>query len=359
MYEIILSLAKPEALASLLVAVAVFGTMVTMFMPYLQGNKLETRLKSVSMQREKLRKQNRAALEHKKGLRRKDDSAIGEISSRLNLAKALEDPNLQDTLNKAGMRGPGPVSAFYFARMTLPFVGMLLVFVYVFFVNDHGMQPMMKYGSILFGAAAGFYAPNMYVSNRAQKRQHSLMRAFPDALDMLLICVEAGMSIELGFHKVSQEIGSASPELAEEFALTVAELSYLPERRMAYENLANRTGHEGVKAVCMALGQAERYGTPLGDALRVMAKENRDMRMSEAEKKAAALPAKLTVPMIVFFLPVLFMVVLGPAYIKYQKMQDKNDAAPALTQEPRANERRSDASDMMVKDPRVEVRVLA
>jgi tight adherence protein C len=165
----------------------------------------------------------------------------------------------------------------------------------------------------------------------AQKRQKSLMRAFPDALDMLLICVEAGMSIEMGFAKVSQEIGSASPELAEEFGITVAELSYLPDRRQAYENLAQRTGHEGVKAVCMALGQAERYGTPLGDALRLMAKENREMRMSEAEKKAAALPAQLTVPMILFFLPVLFLVVLGPAYIKYQKMQGGNEAAPKVT----------------------------
>jgi hypothetical protein len=152
---------------------------------------------------------------------------------------------------------------------------------------------------------------------------------------MLLICVEAGMSIEMGFNKVSQEIGSASPELAEEFGITVAELSYLPDRRQAYENLAIRTGHEGVKAVCMALGQAERYGTPLGDALRLMAKENREMRMSEAEKKAAALPAQLTVPMILFFLPVLFLVVLGPAYIKYEKMQGDNDVARCAGAAPR------------------------
>jgi len=334
LYDLLLSLAKPEALASILVALAVFGTVMSIAMPYLQGDKLETRLKSVSVQREKLRKQSRAALENRsKGLRRKDDSTVGQISSKLNLAKALEDPNVAETLNKAGLRGPGPLSAFYFARMTMPFVGIFLVFMYVFFVNDFGMQGMMKYGSLLFGAAAGFYAPNLYVSNLAAKRQKSIMRAFPDALDMLLICVEAGMSIELGFHKVSSEIGSASPELAEEFGLTVAELAYLPERRQAYENLAKRTGHEGVKAVCMALGQAERYGTPLGDALRIMAKENRDMRMAEAEKKAAALPAKLTVPMILFFLPVLFLVVLGPAYIKYQKMQAQNNAVPEVQQE--------------------------
>jgi tight adherence protein C len=124
------------------------------------------------------------------------------------------------------------------------------------------------------------------------------------------------MSVEAAFKKVAEEIGSQSIELAEEFSLTTAELSYLQERRTAYDNLAARTGLSGVKAVVMSLTQAERYGTPLGQALRVMAQENRDMRMSEAEKKAAGLPPKLTVPMIVFFLPVLFAVILGPAIIQ-------------------------------------------
>ena len=332
MGDILTSLAKPDAIAALLVALAVFATVISVLLPYLQTDKLETRLKAVTEQREKLRKQSRAALDNPKGLRRTDDSMVGNISSKLNLAKALEDPNIVDNLSKAGLRGPGPLSAFYFARMTLPFAGALLMFFYIFFVNDHGFSPMLKYGSPPFCAAAGFYAPNLYVSNMAQKRQQSIMRAFPDALDMLLICVEAGMSIELGFSKVSQEIGSASPELAEEFGLTVAELSYLPERRQAYENLAKRTGNDGIKAVCMALGQAERYGTPLGDALRIMAKENRDMRMAAAEKKAAALPAQLTVPMILFFLPVLFLVVLGPAYIGFKASQEKNQASapPAI-----------------------------
>ncbi len=335
MYELLLAATKPQNMVPFLVALAVFGTLLTVMMPYLAGDKLQTRLKAVSDQRERLRKQSRAALDKKsgpQGIRRKDDSMVGSISSKLNLAKALEDPNVANIMNQAGLRGPGPLSMFYFARMIMPFVGLLLMFGYIFFVNDHGFNTFQKYGSLAFGAAAGFYAPNIYVKNLAQTRQASIMRAFPDALDMLLICVEAGMSIEVGFQKVGQEIGPASPELAEEFGLTVAELSYLPDRRQAYDNLAKRTGHEGVKAVCMALSQAERYGTPLGDALRVMAKENREMRMSAAEKKAAALPAKLTVPMILFFLPVLFLVVLGPAYIKYSEMQKENDAAPKMTE---------------------------
>jgi tight adherence protein C len=156
----------------------------------------------------------------------------------------------------------------------------------------------------------------MFIENLVQRRQSSIKEAFPDCLDMLLICVQSGMSIEAAFGKVSGEVGEASLELAEELSLTTAELSYLQDRRLAFENLGKRTGIPGVKAVATALIQAERYGTPVSAALRTMAKENRDMRMSEAEKKAAALPPKLTVPMILFFLPVLFIVILGPAIIQ-------------------------------------------
>jgi tight adherence protein C len=166
---------------------------------------------------------------------------------------------------------------------------------------------------------AGFYLPNVFLKNLVHKRQASIVQAFPDALDMLLICVQAGMSIEAAFGKVSKEVGNQSLELAEELSLTTAELSYLQDRRIAFENFGKRTGIAGIKAVATALIQAERYGTPVGQALRVMAKESRDMRMSEAERKAAALPPKLTVPMIVFFLPVLFVVILGPAIIQVMK----------------------------------------
>ena len=156
----------------------------------------------------------------------------------------------------------------------------------------------------------------MASGHRVQKRQQSIRMAFPDSLDMLLICVQSGMSVEAAFARVAKEAANQSLELAEELSLTTAELSYLQDRRLAFENLGKRTGIPGVKAVATALIQAERYGTPVGQALRVMAKENRDLRFSEAEKKAAALPPKLTVPMIVFFLPVLFVVIMGPAVIQ-------------------------------------------
>jgi tight adherence protein C len=209
------------------------------------------------------------------------------------------------------------VSAFYFCRFALPFAFGLGAFIYLTVMGDKlGSMANMKPALICGAAGIGFYAPTIYVSNLVAKRREKIMKSFPDALDMLLICVESGMSIELALHRVSGEIGGASVELAEELQLTTAELSYLPERRMAYENLARRTDHPGVKAVAMALTQAEKYGTPLGNALRVMAKENRELRISAAEKKAAALPAQLTVPMIIFFLPVLFAVIMGPALIQ-------------------------------------------
>jgi tight adherence protein C len=156
----------------------------------------------------------------------------------------------------------------------------------------------------------------VFLANAIKKRQALIRRAWPDSLDLLLICVEAGMAVESAFRRVGAEVGTQCVPLAEEFTLTTAELSYLSERRMAYENLAARTGLEPVRSVTTALIQAERYGTPVGQALRVLAQESRDVRMNEAEKKAAALPPKLTVPMILFFLPVLFVVLLAPSLIQ-------------------------------------------
>jgi tight adherence protein C len=209
-----------------------------------------------------------------------------------------------------------------FFRVAMPPLVAIAALVYLFVIARHlQYPPMIKILMALGAGFIGFYLPNVFLENRVQKRQQSMKEAFPDALDMLLICVQSGMSIEVAFGKVAKEIGGQSLDLAEEFSLTTAELSDLQDRRLAFENLGKRTGLAGIKSVSVALVQAERYGTPVSQALRVMAKENRDMRMSDAEKKAAALPPKLTVPMIVFFLPVLFVVILGPAIIQVMKWQ--------------------------------------
>ncbi len=315
-------LTDPVTLASGFAAIATFATVMTIAAPAFSSDKLATRLKAVSNRREELRKKSRAALEGdaKKSIRVKDTSAVKKVVDKLDLAKMLEDPGVLKKLTQAGLRGPRPISIFYFARFAMPIVLGIAAFIYIWFINDHGLQMQMKLGVIVGGFAVGFYLPNVYLENLITKRRASIMRAFPDSLDMMLICVESGMSIEGAFARVGEEIGTASVELAEELALTTAELSYLSDRRTAYYNLAERTNHPGVKGVAMALVQAEKYGTPMGAALRVMAKENREMRITDAEKKAAALPAKLTVPMIIFFLPVLFLVILGPAFIKIDAM---------------------------------------
>ena len=329
-------LTDPMTLASALACVATFATVLTLAAPALDGDKLTSRLKSVSNRREELRKKSRAALDgEKKSIRVQDTSMTKKFVDKLDLAKMLEDPGVQKKLIQAGLRGPKPISIFYLCRFALPMVFGLGTLVSIWFVNDHDLSFNMKIGAVVVGFAAGFYGPNLFVENLITKRRTSIMRAFPDSLDMMLICVESGMSIEQAFARVGEEIGSASVELAEELALTTAELSYLQDRRQAYYNLAERTNHPGVKGVATALVQAEKYGTPMGSALRVMAKENREMRITEAEKKAAALPAKLTVPMIVFFLPVLFLVILGPAFIRIDAMGlGKTDSGAIVEAEP-------------------------
>lgn len=308
---------EPANVAGALAAIAGFATVVTVAAPMMQTNVLGSRLKAVAQKREELRRRSRAALEKKATLRHSNSGMVTDIVQRFDLQKALRDDSLPNKLMQAGLRGTRPVTMFYFFRAALPIGFALGAFLYLSMMGgkfNFNFQTTMLI--VVAAAVAGYYAPNIYLQNVASKRRDAIMRSFPDTLDMLLICVESGMSIEMALQRVGQEIAASSIELAEELSLTCAELSYLPERRMAYENLARRTNHPGVKSVAMALTQAERYGTPLGNALRVMAKENRELRLSAAEKKGAALPAKLTVPMIVFFLPVLLMVIMGPAMIQ-------------------------------------------
>jgi tight adherence protein C len=317
----------PEFMVMVLAAVAAFATVASLVMPLLSGDRLGSRMKYVSGERERLRAERLATMaeeQRQAKLRREPKSFMKQVVEQLNLRKALETEGTRERLKMAGFRGQAPVVAFLFFRAILPVIGFVVVFLYLFFVNDFGLAPIARLGMSIGGAYLGFYFPNIFISNLIQRRQKSIRGVFPDALDLLLICVQAGMSVEAAMNKVAGEIGSRSIELAEEFSLTTAELSYLPERRQAYENLGKRTGLTPVKAVGTSLIQAERYGTAVGQALRVLAKESRDMRMAEAEKKAAALPPKLTVPMILFFLPVLFVVILGPAVIQFLHMRAAN-----------------------------------
>lgn len=299
------------------VAVLSFATVVTLGIPMLEGRGLDDRLKSVSRRREELRARHHAALNAKRGsLRTEPVSYMKATLDKLKLGNLLEGENSREKLATAGYRGQAPLITFMFFRFVMPFIVFGVALFYLFVVLHLNWPVIQKLGVAISGALLGFYLPDIFVGNMIQRRQQSIMRAFPDALDLMLICVESGMSIETAFQRVSSEIGSQSAELAEELSLTTAELSYLPDRRQAFDNLAKRCGHAGVKAVATALNQAEKYGTPMGTALRVAANENREARMQEAERKAASLPAKLTVPMIIFFLPCLFIVIMGPAILQ-------------------------------------------
>ncbi|QUS41458.1 type II secretion system F family protein [Tardiphaga alba] len=307
----------------IMAAIAVTATAYTLLTPFFAGDGLAKRMKAVASERERIRQRerDRMSANGKVSLRQSPKQLVSKVVTDFNLGKWLAQEAALDKLVMAGYRGQAPYVTFLFFRAVTPLLFLAFAILYVFVISHMEQSTPIKIGMCLGAAWLGMQAPMIFLKNAISKRQLSIRRAFPDALDLLLICIESGMSIEVAFRRVSVEIASQSVALAEEFTLTTAELSYLQDRKIAYENLAKRTGLEGVKSVCLALMQSERYGTPLGQSLRVMAQENRDMRMNEAEKKAAALPPKLTVPMILFFLPVLFVVILGPTGIKVAAMQ--------------------------------------
>ena len=318
MLEFIDLIMRPQFIVTLLAAIAAFATVMTIALPIMNNDRMAQRMKVMATERDKMRAKRIAELSAERpgaSLRQTPKGYMQQIVDQLNLRKHFDSEEIRTKLKMAGLRGQAPLVTYMFFRIAMPIILFLGGLFYTFVMADLSYPPIIKVLIALGAAGFGYYLPNIFVENMVQKRQQAIKQAFPDSLDMLLICVQSGMSVEAAFGKVAKEVTNTSIELAEELSLTTAELSYLQERRQAFENLGKRTGIPGVKAVATALIQAERYGTPVSQALRVMAKENRDIRMSEAEKKAAALPPKLTVPMIIFFLPVLFVVILGPAAI--------------------------------------------
>ncbi|CAO4168021.1 type II secretion system F family protein [Methylorubrum populi] len=306
----------PRTLAAVLTGIAAAATVFTLVQPLIETDQLGKRMKLVSDEREQIRQRERERLNNRVTLRTEPKAYMKRVVEQFNLSRWLGTDTAKIKLTMAGYRGAGAETAFLFFRMVVPVILTVGALFYLFVLEVLDQPPLIRLGLSLFAGFIGLKLPEVYLSNRISKRQADIRRAWPDALDLCLICVESGMSVENAFRRVSLEIAGQSVVLAEELALLTAELSFLPERRVAYENLAQRTGLETVKSLTTALMQAERYGTPVGQALRVLAQESRDLRMMEAEKKAAALPPKLTVPMILFFLPVLFVVILTPAGIQ-------------------------------------------
>lgn len=310
--------------ANIIVVLAAVGTMLTIVafgMPLLAQDNLQSRLKRLAKRREELQAANRNRRSPQQGSRLRQQQSKGYmryVVERLKLLNPANSQALRMKLGQAGLRGQGPLYTYSFFRFVAP-VGLVIVtalYVFVLAAKQIELETAMKL-LICFGAGlVGFMLPQIILGNMVQKRQQALSKSFPDGLDLMVICVEAGLSMEAAFSRVAVELSESAPELAEEFGLTTAELAFLPNRREALDNLAKRTGLPAVKALVTALAQAEKYGTPISVSLRVLAGDQRSERMSKAEKKAGALPAQLTVPMIAFFLPVLFVIILGPAVLK-------------------------------------------
>lgn len=317
-------LTQRDFLIAVLAAVSAAAVVFTFGSSMIGRQEVKGRIKRVALERDKMRAEEMARLrggttaEARGSIRRGAETKtyMKNVVERFDLKKAFQDENTVDKLAMAGFRGQGHLTAFLFQRFATPIGIFAFAALYLLVLAPGGRPVYLNLVYAIGAALVGAYIPVILLQNATQKRQASIRRAWPDTLDLMLLCVESGMSMEHAFKRVAREIGSQSVELAEELTLTTAELSFLEDRTRAYENLGKRTGLDNVKAVMTALIQADRYGTSVGQALRVMAEEGRESRMMDAEKKAASLPPKLTVPLIVFFLPVLFIVILSPAMIR-------------------------------------------
>jgi tight adherence protein C len=296
--------------------VAVLGFVFTFF----AKNKKSKRIKQVITQH----RGNMSALQtealNKPAAIRQRSNTRAELAQKLiaglKLQNLMSSRGIRDNLAMAGLRGQSAVSIYIASRVVGTAIGFVLTLIFVGTMKEFPYPDFVRFIFAGIGAAVGFYLPRILLSNTVQKRQDAMLQAFPDALDLLLICVESGLGIEMAINKVTEEIMDSAPVLSQEFGLTSAELAFLGDRRQAYENFAKRTGLPAAKSLATTLIQSEQYGTSVAQALGVLAQEKRDERLSAAERKAAALPAKLTVPMIIFFLPVLFIVVIGPAALQ-------------------------------------------
>ena len=316
---IINAASNPKFLIQLVIVVGTIAAVLTAAMPLINGDALESRMKAVALERERLRGRAREEMGNQprnNNLRQAPKPFMKQVVDTLNLAEWLSVGNSKLTLARAGFRGQQAEIGLLFFRLITPPLLAISAILYVFVLKLVDVTPMVGTGIVIGALYLGLKAPEIFLNNVIEKRKEAIRRAFPDALDLLLICVEAGISIEAAFQRVGQEIGQQSIELAEEMTLTMAELSYLPDRQQAYENFGDRINIDSVREIVMVLVQAERVGTPLAAALRTVSQETRARRLLEAEKKAASLPPKLTVPMMIFFLPCIFAVLLTPAILQ-------------------------------------------
>lgn len=302
---------------SILAGIAALAVMLAIYAAVTVKDPMAKRVKSLNDRREELKAGIVTATAKKRQSLVRANETTDRMKDTLQGMKVLQDSQLkqvQQKLAQAGYRNKEWAVAVIFARMVLPVVLGFLAVVLVYWTNtfpDWGS--MKRFGAFAASVVIGYKAADIYLANKITKRTAEIRKGLPDALDLLVICAEAGLTVDAAFNRVAKELGRAYPELGDEFALTAIELSFLTERKQAFSNLAYRVDLEAVRGVVTTMIQTERYGTPLASALRVLSAEFRNERMMRAEEKAARLPAIMTVPLILFILPVLFIVILGPA----------------------------------------------
>ena len=301
-----------DAIAGL-AALAVLTMLAATWNALRPKNAFERRLEQVVERKETLRRQALSARTRRQ--RRRPIGWMRAAVTSLNLLRSRHAAEARQRLARAGIRSPDAMIGYLFARLSLPSLFGCAALLDSSVLRMLPLPPDLRFLPAIAAALLGFYAPNIYLKNVAAKRAKQLQLALPDGLDLMVICAEAGLSLDATLLRVARELGASWPELAEEFALTAAELTFMPDRRLAFENLNNRTDSDAIRSLVNTLQQTAKFGTPLAHSLRILANKSRAARMTRAEEKAARLPAMLTVPMILFILPTLFIVLLGPAAI--------------------------------------------
>lgn len=303
-------------IATILSAVATFSVLIAIYAATTVKDPMVRRVRALNERREQLKAGIVASTNKRKRLTNRNQAA-DRVRAILTRFKMLQEDQLQKTqqrLMQAGIRNKDLAFFIIFARFVLPVVLGLTAVVLIYFVEYWpqwgGFRRYVTVAAILVGS---YKAPDIWLKNKVTKRSHAIRKGLPDALDLLVICAEAGLTVDAAFGRVAKELGKAYPELGDEFGLTAIELGFLNERRQAFENLAQRVDLEAIRGVVTTMIQTEKYGTPLASALRVLSAEFRNERMMRAEEKAARLPAIMTIPLILFILPTLFVVILGPA----------------------------------------------
>ncbi len=306
---------EPEQAITAAASLVAFAVVIVVWNTLLAHDSMDGRLKRMARRRQELKAGWVRPKGHKLRLK-STKTAMRALVQRFNLLRSKTTSKMTEKLARAGWRSRDSVVVFLFCKLSLPFAFGAAAYVCLNLLNMFALPPVAQTLAPIVGVALGAYAPDVFLKNAIQKREKAITKGLPDTLDLLVICAEAGLSLDAALTRVANEMARSCPEVADEFGLAAVELGFLPDRRKALENLARRAELPSIRGIVTTLLQTEKYGTPLANSLRVLSSEFRNERMMKAEEKAARLPAILTVPMIIFILPTLLIVLIGPGILR-------------------------------------------